>query len=146
MEAQLERYLHESIPLTKALGLKVIFASPERVLLECPLEPNVNPHGTAFGGSIVAVATLAGWTWIHVYMRERKLTPKLVISDSLMQSLLPVDSTFTAELRAPDEAEIKAFSQAFDRRGSARIELKVSILCKGEEVGLFKGTYVARKA
>lgn len=146
MEAQLERYLHESIPLTGALGLHIKFASPERVLLECPLEPNLNHHGTAFGGSLVAVATMAGWIWIHVFMRERKLTPKLVISESHMQYLQPVDSNFTAELRAPSEAEIKTFSQTYDRRGSARIELKVSVLCKGEEVGLFKGTYVALKA
>ncbi|MBI1332317.1 MAG: thioesterase domain-containing protein [Armatimonadetes bacterium] len=146
MEAQIERYLHDSIPLTKALGLRVRFASPERVLLECPLEPNINHHGTAFGGSIAAVATLAGWTWIHVFMRERKLTPKLVISESHMQYLAPVEDDFTAELRAPGEAEIKAFSQTYDRRGSARIELKVSVLCQGEEVALFRGTYVALKA
>jgi thioesterase domain-containing protein len=146
MEAQLERYLHESIPLTRALGLKVIIASPERVLLECPLQPNINLHGTAFGGSIVALATLAGWLWIHVYMRERKQAPKLVISESNMQYLNPVQATFSAELRAPDEATINAFTQTFDRRGSARIDLIVSVLSDGEEVGLFKGTYAALKA
>lgn len=146
MEVQLERYLHESIPLTQALGLRVRIASPERVLLECPLEPNLNHHGTAFGGSIVAVATLTGWTWIHVFMRERKLSPKLVVSESHMQYLLPIDADFTTELRAPSEEVIRSFSQTYDRRGSARIELNVSVLCKGEEVGLFRGTYVALKS
>lgn len=146
MEVQLEKYLHESIPLTKALGLRVKFASPARVLLECPLEPNINLHGTAFGGSIVALATLAGWTWIHVYMRERKQTPKLVISESHMQYLEPVTGSFSAELRAPSDAIINSFTQTFDRRGSARIELTVSVLSDGEEVGLFKGTYAALKA
>jgi thioesterase domain-containing protein len=146
MEAQLERYLHESIPLTRALGLKVKFASPERVLLECPLEPNINLHGTAFGGSIVALATITGWLWIHVYMRERKQTPKLVISESHMEYLNPVTGAFSAELRAPSDAIINSFTQTFDRRGSARIELSVSVLSDGEEVGLFRGTYAALKA
>ena len=145
MEAQLERYLHESIPLTRALGVKVKIASPARVLLECPLEPNVNLHGTAFGGSIVALATVTGWLWIHVYMRERKQTPKLVISESTMQYMNPVTGSFSAELRAPSDAVINSFTQTFDRRGSARIELTVSVLSDGEEVGLFKGTYVALK-
>lgn len=145
MEAQFERYLHDSIPMAKAMGLRVKYASPDRVLVECPLAPNLNPHGTAFGGSIVAAATLAGWIWIHVYMRERKLTPKLVISESNMQYLQPISGDFSAELRAPTDAEIKTFTQTFDRRGSARIDLKVSVLCDGEEVGLFKGTYVALK-
>ena len=145
MEAQLERYLHESIPLTRALGVKVKIASPARVLLECPLEPNVNLHGTAFGGSIVALATVTGWLWIHVYLRERKQTPKLVISESTMQYMNPVTGSFSAELRAPSDAAINSFTQTFDRRGSARIELTVSVLSDGEEVGLFKGTYVALK-
>lgn len=146
MEAQLERYLHESIPLSQAMGLKVKIASPERILLECPFEPNINHHGTAFGGSIVTLATLAGWSWIHVFMRERKLSPKLVIAESNIQYLQPISSLFTAELRAPSEEDIKAFTQAFDRRGSARLELKVSVLCKGDEAAVFRGTYVALKA
>ena len=146
MEAQLEKYLHESIPMTRALGLKVKFASPERVLLECPLEPNLNLHGTAFGGSIVALATITGWLWIHVYTRERKQSPKVVISQSHMSYLEPITGTFSAELRSPSESIIKSFTQTFDRRGSAKIELEVSILSDGEEVGLFKGTYAALKA
>ena len=145
MEAQLEKYLHESIPLTHALGLKVRFASPERVLLECPLEPNINLHGTAFGGSIVALATITGWLWIHVFMRERKQSPKIVISESHMEYINPVTGMFSAELRSPSDAVVRAFMQGFDRRGSARIDLKVSVLSEGEEVGLFKGTYVALK-
>lgn len=146
MEAQLERYLYDNIPLTQALGLKILYASPERVLLECPLEPNLNHHGTAFGGSIVAVATLAGWIWLHVYMRERKLTPKIVISESHMQYLLPIDGKFSAELRAPSEETVRAFSQTYDRRGSARIDLDVSMLCNGEEAGVFRGTYAALRS
>ena len=145
MEAQLQKYLYESIPMTESMGLRVKFASPERVLLECPLEPNINLHGTAFGGSIVALATITGWLWIHVYMRERKQTPKLVISESHMQYINPVTGTFSAELRAPRESVINAFTQTFDRRGSARIDLSVSVLSDGEEVGLFKGTYAALK-
>jgi len=145
MERQLERYLHENIPLTKAMGVKVILASPERVLLECPIEPNINIHGTAFGGSISALATITGWLWIHVYMRERKQAPKLVISESKMQFLEPVTGAFSAELRAPSDKVISTFTQSFDRRGSARIDLNVSVLSDGEEVGLFTGTYAALK-
>ena len=145
MEEQLERYLHESIPLTKAMGLRIVVASPARVLIECPLEPNINVHGTAFGGSIVALATITGWLWIHVYMRERKQTPKLVISESTMQYLEPVSGAFSAELRAPSDKVLRSFTQTFDRRGSARLDLNVSVLSGGEEVGLFQGTYAALK-
>lgn len=143
MEAVLENYLHDNIPLSRAMGIRVLIASPARILLECPLEPNINHHGTAFGGSIAACATLAGWCWLHVFMQERQLPAKLVISGSSMDYLMPISGGFTAELRPPSLETILAFTQTYARRGSARIELEVDILCKGEIAAQFKGTYAA---
>lgn len=128
------------------MGIEVVVASPERVLLECPLEPNRNHRGTGFGGSIASIATLAGWAWIWVMMRERTVPPNIVISKSSMEYLHPVEASFSAELRPPSDGQIKAFIDSFDRRGSARIELKVDVLCQGEEVALFTGSFVTVKS
>lgn len=128
------------------MEMKVVVASPARVLLECPLEPNRNHRGTGFGGSISSIATLAGWAWIWVMMRERTMPPNIVISKSSIEYIQPVDSAFSAELRPPSDAQIKAFIDSFDRRGSARIELKVDVLCRGEEAALFSGVFVVVKS
>lgn len=143
MEAVLESYLYDNIPLSRAMGIRVLIASPARILLECPLEPNINHHGTAFGGSIVACSTLAGWCWLHVFMQEREIPSRLVISESKMEYIMPISGGFTAELRPPSLDTILNFTQTFSRRGSARIELEVDILSGGEIAAQFKGTYVA---
>jgi thioesterase domain-containing protein len=143
LEATLEQYLHEHIPLSKAMGLRVEVASQERVLLGCPLEPNLNHRGTGFGGSIASIATLAGWSWLWILMRDKSIAAKLVVRKSTIDYIASVDSDFTAELRPPSHEAISHFWETFERRGSARIELKVEVLCRGEEAAHFDGTFVA---
>ncbi|MGE5240286.1 MAG: YiiD C-terminal domain-containing protein, partial [Bacteroidota bacterium] len=63
---ELERYLHEQIPLSKAMGVEVMEASGEKVELAAPFAPNINHLETVFGGSASAVAILAAWTLLHV--------------------------------------------------------------------------------
>jgi thioesterase domain-containing protein len=146
MEGQLQKYLHEHIPISVEMGIEVLAASPERVLLGCPLAPNVNHNGTAFGGSIGALATLAGWSWIWIMMREHAVVPKLLIRRSSIEYLAPATESFTAELRPPSDIAIQAFTDSYDRRGSGRIELRVDVLSRGEIVANFTGTYVAQKS
>lgn len=148
LEATLEQYLHESIPLSKAMGIRVEHASSDRVLLWCPLEPNINHRGTGFGGSIASIATLTAWSWLWVLFKQRGITvkgqmPKLVIRKSSVDYAAPVEDDFSAELRPPSESEIGYFLDSFQRRNSGRIELKVEVLCLGEEVAHFEGVFVA---
>ena len=55
----LENYLHEHIPLSKAMGVTVRSVSGEAVTLAAPLAPNINHRETVFGGSASALAILA---------------------------------------------------------------------------------------
>ena len=51
----------DDIPLTRAMGLRVESLGEGGIRMNAPLEPNVNDKGTAFGGSLAAILTLAGW-------------------------------------------------------------------------------------
>ena len=57
----IEHYLHAHIPLSLAMGVKVLSSSREAVRLSAPLAPNINHRATVFGGSASAVALLAAW-------------------------------------------------------------------------------------
>ena len=57
----LESFVLENIPLTRAMALSVHCRGPDRLQLKAPLAANVNDKGTGFGGSQVALATLAAW-------------------------------------------------------------------------------------
>ncbi len=56
----IESYLHREIPITAAMGIRVESYNEKELVLTAPLEPNHNHLGTAFGGSLSAIATLAG--------------------------------------------------------------------------------------
>ena len=65
----LARYLHEHMPLTRALGVSVLAAGQQGVNLAAPLAANINHQSTAFGGSLASLAILAGWSWVWVHLR-----------------------------------------------------------------------------
>ena len=54
--SELQRYLHEHIPLTAAMEVKVVSCGPDAAHLSAPLAPNINHRDTAFGGSASALA------------------------------------------------------------------------------------------
>jgi len=67
-----ERFLHEQIPLTRAMGVRVRSWDGEKLWLSAPLEPNHNHLGTAFGGSLSALATLAGYSLLWLLLGDRE--------------------------------------------------------------------------
>jgi thioesterase domain-containing protein len=77
-----EQYLHEHIPLSKAMAVSVLSIDENGVILSAPLLPNINHRSTAFGGSISAVTILSAWTFVHV-----RLQPLLIPCQIVIQSL-----------------------------------------------------------
>ena len=143
MEAALQRYLREHIPLSVAMGVEVEVASPARILLRAPLGPNANHIGTAFGGAIGALAILAGWSWLWTLLRERSPRPEIVVARAATDYLRPAEGDFTAEVRPPSDEAIARFLEALDRRGKGRLEIVVEVISEGEVVARFVGDYVA---
>ena len=45
---ELELYLHEHIPLSKAMAVSVVVANQDEVVLGAPLEPNINHREAVF--------------------------------------------------------------------------------------------------
>ncbi|MGD8828046.1 MAG: YiiD C-terminal domain-containing protein, partial [Gammaproteobacteria bacterium] len=58
---RLSEYLHHSIPLIAHMGVEVCPVGEDGIRLRAPLAPNSNHIGTAFGGSLHGLATLACW-------------------------------------------------------------------------------------
>ncbi len=121
--SDLEQYLHRHIPLTQAMRLRVASAEEEQVVLEAPLEPNINHRDTVFGGSISALATLAAWSLVHVRLDALGMRSRLVIHRNTMEYLRPISGTFVACARIEDEDDWRRFLEALRRRGKARIRV-----------------------
>jgi thioesterase domain-containing protein len=137
----LTAFLHREIPLTRAMGVRVAESNATRIVLEAPLAPNHNHLGTAFGGSLAALATLAGYALLWLALRDR--AAHVVIRESSMKFRRPVRGDLRAICRAPDAATLDAFHEAFARTGKARLALAVEIESAGEVAVEFAGTFVA---
>ena len=136
-------FLHREIPLTRAMGVRVAACDGARLVLEAPLALNHNHLGTAFGGSLRAVATLAGYALLWLELRDR--SAHLVIRESTIKFRRPVRGELRAVCRTPDTAALSAFREDFARKGKARLVLRVEIEEDGEAAVEFEGTFVALK-
>lgn len=144
--SELERYLHTQIPLSAAMQVTVVEASPERVRLGAPLAPNINHRSTVFGGSAAALATLAAWALVHLRLAEQGFSGRLVIRRSSMHFEQPMAGGFEALAEAPDAQRWRRFSAAVARGRVARIEMRAALTVEGVRAGAFTGEFVALPA
>ena len=119
--SELQDYLHEHIPLSKAMQVAVVRAEEECVVLSAPLAPNINHRETVFGGSAAAVAILAAWSLLHTRLRSAGLSRRLVIQRHTMNFELPIAGTFTARAFIAQPAAWPQFLRMLARKSRARI-------------------------
>ncbi|MEK7949801.1 YiiD C-terminal domain-containing protein [Luteolibacter soli] len=139
--AEIEAFLHEKIPLAQAMGVRVESSEGEAFILTAPLEPNHNHLGTAFGGSLAALATLTGYACLWHALDDRDA--HVVIRRSELDYRYPVRSTLRAICKRPVEAKLSAFRSTFSKAGKARITLEVTIEQEGQVCLGFRGVFVA---
>ncbi len=142
---QLEAYLHEQIPLSKAMGVEILESSPRIVRLRAPLGPNLNHHHTAFGGSIATAATLAAWSVLSLALGEAAPSSGLVIMTGQTDYLKPITGDFEALSVIDSEDELERFFGVLKRRGKSKIILGSEVLCDGAQCARFTGTFVASR-
>jgi thioesterase domain-containing protein len=142
----LERYLHEHIPLSKAMQVAVVSVDPDSVTLRAPLAPNINHQDTVFGGSASAVAMLAGWSLLHTRLAGAGLTSRLVIQRNTVNYDLPIAGPFTARSFIRTAAAWEAFVVMLRRKGRARLTVSCILEYDGRSAGRFEGGFVALDA
>ncbi|MFZ0710649.1 MAG: YiiD C-terminal domain-containing protein [Terrimicrobiaceae bacterium] len=136
-----EEFLYEQIPITRAMGVRVAAYDGRQLTLVAPIAPNHNHLGTAFGGSLSAIATLTGYGFLWLELSDR--TCHLVIRRSSLSFCRPVRKEIVAICRRPDEEALSAFKAAFSEHGKARIGLDVTIEEDGFVAVEFQGLFVA---
>lgn len=140
---EVETYLHRHIPLSAAMGVRVLACGRGEVTLSAPLAPNINHRATVFGGSVSAVAILSAWAWLHLALREEGLTPRLVIQRNTVEYLAPIAGSFEARCPGVAAAAWEKLLRQWRRAGKARVTLSAELTCEGQVAATFAGEYVA---
>ena len=130
-----ELFLHEMIPLAKAMDVGVELSDDQKLVLTAPKEPNRNSLNTAFGGSLVSLATLAGYGVVWELMRDSGTHGKpqwhIVVKESKAAYRRPVIGDLRAICERPAQAAIAEFKEALSRYGKAKLKLKAHIVEDG---------------
>ncbi|MDD3180862.1 MAG: YiiD C-terminal domain-containing protein [Opitutaceae bacterium] len=142
---ELEAFLHEKIPLTQAMEIRVPENSALRVVVEAPLTANINHLGTAFGGSLHALPTLAGYGLVWTLLQEAGLCEGHVVLKSSRASYRePVRGRLRAVCVRPPAAVVAEFLANVRRHKKARMELAAIVEGEGDQPAVeFHGMFVA---
>jgi len=142
--AALEQILHNEIPISKAMGVRVSGYDGTCLVLAAPLTPNTNHKNTAFGGSLYSIAVLCGWGLLHLKLVEAKLHRHIVIQEANIRHLHPVEQSLHAECRI-DDAAFQRFLRTLNKHGRARLSLEVVIKNDDLVAVEFTGRYVVHR-
>ncbi len=137
-----EEFFHQQIPLTRAMGVRVVAHDENGFVLEAPVALNSNHLRTAFGGSINAVTTLAAYGLLWLELRDQSV--HVVVAESSIRFLRPVRETIRAICSRPELEELRSFRAQFTEKGKARIRLRVQVVEEGQTAAVFESLFVAR--
>lgn len=141
----LQQLWSERIPLAAAMQVEVRRLDDRELQLAAPLAANRNHVGTAFGGSLQGLATLAGWgvTLVAAGDAERF---GVVIRASHMRFLAPVTGELVATAAWPEPGRVTELRAQLATAGRARLTVEVDIAAAGAPAAArFSGEFVARE-
>jgi thioesterase domain-containing protein len=138
-----EASFHRLIPITRAMGVQLTGYDGSQLVIEAPLSLNHNHLGTAFGGSLNTIATLAGYGLVWLELGDP--ASHVVIRESSIAFRHPVTKDIRAICRRPDQATMTEFKEHFLRKNRARLRLRATIEQDGKVCVEFEGVFVAMR-
>ena len=135
--------------LALALGGVGTARAQATLVLTAPKEQNRNSLNTAFGGSLVSLATLAGYGVVWELMRNEtereKVEWRIVIKESRAAYRRPVIGDLRAICERPAKAAIEEFKASLARYGKAKLKLKARVIEGGETAVEVNAAYVVSR-
>jgi thioesterase domain-containing protein len=135
----LEAAFHELIPISKAMGVRVVSYNGDSLTTTAPLSENINHQHSAFGGSLFSLAALSGWGLVQMKLSELLLDCNTVVMDGEVSYQSPVYDDLECVVRLPEDAD--AVFANLEEKGTARTELVASFECNGKLAMQMKGRY-----
>ena len=139
----LSAVLSEQIPISAQMEVRLERFDEKGLAVSMPLEPNRNPHQTAFAGSLNALCTIAGWGMTHLLLDQLGLAGSTVLRRSSIKYHEPVQaSRVEAVCLAATQADLDYFAEMLREKGQAKLDHVVQIAGLKRPAVLFSGSYV----
>lgn len=125
LESLNSQYL--AMPPVAAMGVRAVAFDGEALLLHAPLAANINDKGSAFGGSMAGMMTLAGWGLLTLKLDAAGMQADVYVADSQIRYLRPLQSDLHAQARLEPTLDWNVFLETFRQRGKARASVLASL-------------------
>ena len=126
------------------MGVKVAEIGRAQLVLEAPLAENINHLGTAFGGSLHALPTLACYSTLWLLMHEAGIEGHVVIKQSEVKYRQPVKGRLRAVAFRPTQELTTQFLADFRRHKKARMLLTAVVEGENGQTAVeFSGIFVS---
>ncbi len=122
----LQGRINQGIPLSAAMGYRISALGDTSILVQAPLAPNVNVHGTGFAGSLYALGILTAWGLCAHLIGRAGLDADLVVAEATIRYRAPVRGAIDCRCEL-DHAEARAFIAGLREKRRARVLVRVRI-------------------
>ncbi|PKG86170.1 GNAT family N-acetyltransferase [Colwellia sp. 75C3] len=129
---------HDTIPLSKAMNIKISYFDGNELITHCDGGFNKNLHNTMFAGSIYTLATLSGWGWVYLQLQHLQLKGDIVLANANIEYHKSITGLGYAKVKA------ESVSGDFTRLTlgkNARIKLTAHLYCGDTIAATFSGSY-----
>jgi len=144
IEAQaLQKIWHKTIPLSKAMNLQISYYDGTKLITNCDTDFNQNLHHTMFAGSIYTLATLTGWGWAYLALKERQqvntnFDGDIVLAEANIRYHSPIKGLAYGQVV---EADVLGQFDNLLQGKNAHITIIAHIYCGENIAATFKGKY-----
>ena len=136
---ELQEIMHELIPMSRFMGVEVSEYKRDTLTLTAPLEKNINHQKSAFGGSVFALAALAGWGILQLKLHELDLSCNTVVGDAKVKFLKPIREDLVCKVKV-DNSHTQLL-KGIEKNGSAVVELDTKFFAEGIKAMTSRSTY-----
>jgi len=134
--------LREQVPLVAHMGIDVISWDGSTVIVEAPLGPNINTHGTAFGGSLYCVGAMTGWSALHLTLMDAGHMPSVWLAKGEVSYLQPVRGILRAQTTISPELR-QQIIQGYEEKGRVKAAIDVVVKEGDADAVSLSALYVA---
>lgn len=123
------------------MGYQIQELDSRHIVVEAPLKPNVNLHGSGFAGSIYSLGALTAWALGSHIVDQADLDVELVITEASIRYRTPIRQSIHCLCRVSEEERQRFVAKLLDQ-GKARLAVEVAI---GKRAVLMRATLHATR-
>lgn len=129
--------------MTSHMGIRLVHRDDRELVIRADLQPNLNIHGTAFGGSLFSICAVTCWGLLHMKFEDAGLAADSVLGDASISYSRPVKGVIEASCRVPEDDSFDAFIGQLKRGRRAALELTAEIRDRDRLAVRYRGSYSA---